>query len=240
ALVCWMTWLPHGHRARLVGAGILIGALMLFRQFSGVVVAMAVIVIAVEEHSTNACGRSTFAARALMVVMLLVLIAYVRIARVELGGLIFFAAWPAAILTLMAARARTSNVATALILGQLGIGITLAAMPLFTYHLAQHSVRAWFQETITINSAVTQLRFRGGGWYGALPIVGRHQEIASSALRKSRNGLYGAAFPLVPAPKGLLSARRFHRLEGTSGLILPVVASFYALVSLHLEGPVYV
>ena len=35
-LACWMTWLPTRHPVQLVGAGLLLGVLTLFRQLSGV------------------------------------------------------------------------------------------------------------------------------------------------------------------------------------------------------------
>lgn len=240
ALVGWLAYARRGSIVRTVGAGLLVGLIALFRQLTGVWVAMAVLVLFLLEHSENARGRQTILARTVLGLLLLALVAYLVVARGPgPGGIVLMASWPIAVLLVVLDKVTTTNRTTARILTEFTIGAFVAALPMLTYHLVYGSVVAWFDDIAVASVALTQLNFFDGGWFSLLSIAGFYQALSSADVVKIANGLYWGFLPIVPAANGLLLLRRLFNLQDTAMLALPMVAAFYSLVSLHLEGPTY-
>lgn len=241
AIGAWMTWVPADRRHRLVVVGVLLGLSTMFRQLSGVWTAMAVLVIALlEERRVSEDGATPLLARGLLALMLVALIGYLVLSpETEPGGLILFAAWPIAILVWMLARVRTSNGATLVVVARTGAGVILAAAPLVLYHVVHGSIGALFRDTVVAGFNETQMAFFGQGWYGVLPIAGLIQAASSFEAWKIANGLYWMILPLLSAINGFCVLRAIRRGAGADEFALPVIAMFYSLVSLYLEGPLY-
>ena len=239
-LACWLTWVPSVHPARLVGAGLLIGVLTLFRQLSGVWVAMAVLVLVLLERSDDRRERGGWLARALLLVMFTALIGYLVLSlETEPGGVLLIAAWPLAILAWAFVAVRTTNDSIGAAVGQLAIGVVISAWPLAVYHLAHASWGGWVNDTVVAAFGETQMPFFAHGWYGVLPLAGLYQAISSMDGTKIANGLYWAVLSFVSPANGVVILARLRRNRRPDGLALPLLASFYALVSLYLVGPLY-
>lgn len=241
-IACWMIWLPQGHPSRLIGAGLLVGVLTLFRHLNGVWVAMAVLVLALLEHSSR--GRrehSVFLARALLLTMLTGLVGYLVLSpETEPGGLILMAAWPIAILTWMFVYVRASNADVASIVARVALGAAVPAAPLILYHVLHGSFIIWVSDIVLAAIGELDLPFYGQGWwYFYLPQAGFFQAVSSVEPVKVANGLYWMILPVLSAVNGLFILTRLRRGEGARELILPVLASFYALSSLLFEGHLY-
>jgi hypothetical protein len=239
-LAWWMVSLPLRHPARLLGAGILLGVLTLFRQLSGVWVAMGLLVVVLLELPGPARGRELVAGRALLATIAAGIGGYLVLNRsLEPGGLLLIAVWPIAILvwTFTTLRGRNEQVVSAV--GQIGAGFAIAAAPLVLYHLYHHSFRIWIADTVLAASGETQMPFFSGGWYGALPIAALYQVISSHDAAKVVNGLYWAVLPVLSAVNGIVILRQLRKEVLPSELALPILAAFYAFVSLYLEGALY-
>jgi hypothetical protein len=86
----------------------------------------------------------------------------------------------------------------------------------------------------------TQMAFFGNGWYGVLPLAAFHQVVTSFDVVRVVNGLYWMLLPLLSLVNGVLVVRALASARfDASAHVLPLVAAFYALVSLYLEGPLY-
>jgi hypothetical protein len=239
-LVCWLAWTPPGSVVRTIGAGVFLGLITLFRQLTGVWVGMAVLVFLLLEQSTTAQGRQTVFARALLGLMLTALLGYLVLAGGPTsGGILLMGSWPIAILCIAITTIGTTNSATTQLLTRLTFGAAAAALPLVLYHLVNGSFGAWIDDVVVASMALTQLDFFEGGWFSLLSIAGLHQALNSTDPRTIANGVYWGVLPLIPAANGILLLRRLSSGQPVGALALPVVAAFYALVSLHLEGPVY-
>jgi hypothetical protein len=239
-LACWLDWLPTAHPARLFGAGLLVGVLTMFRQLSGVWVMMALLVLAMLERSSGARGRGVLLSRALLTTMVGGLVAYLVLSpETEPGGLLLFAAWPLAILGWMLVRTRTTNAAVGSVIGQVGAGAALPALPLVAYHAVHGSIGGWVSDTVLAAFGETQMPFFGHGWYGVLPLAGLYQALSSTSPAKIFNGVYWAVVPLIAMGNGVLILRKLRRTTAPEELTLPILASFHSLVSLYLEGPLY-
>lgn len=240
ALAWWLVWLPAGHPARLVGAGVLLGVLTLFRHLTGLWVAMGVLSVVILEQRGNGRGRDVLLARAVLGLMLLVLVTYLVVnPETEPGGVLLMAVWPMAILVWLLARARATNAALIRNLAQIAAGGLAAALPLVLYHVAHGSLTEWATDNVFVAVRETALPFFGRGWYGVLPLAALYQAVTSFHPVSIVNGLYWILLPGLPALNGVLILMRLRAGDDPRSLILPILASFYTLTSLLFEGPLY-
>jgi hypothetical protein len=239
ALAYWMTVVPRTGPLRLIGAGFWTGLICLFRQLSGVWIAMAVLVVALIERS-EAGERRSLLARALLAVMLLLMLAFVVLSRQgEPGAVGLFVLWPAAILVLALTRVSASDRQAAGALLQLATGAAIAATPLVAYCLAHHSAAAWFDDNVVAAVHLDRFVTVSGPWLAALPIAAAYQAVDSFEPVKIANGIYWAVLPLLATVNGLLIIKRLRRAVDVSNLILPVLAGFYSLGVLFLQDAIY-
>jgi hypothetical protein len=240
-LASWMIGVPDGHRWRLAGAGFLAGLLTMFRHLTGAWVAMAVLALALLEHSARGSrAHSVLAARGLVAIMLGGILGYLALSpETEPGGLVLMAAWPIAILVWLLVRVRATNAQTASIVVQVAGGGLVAALPLILYHVVHGSLVIWLNDVVLAPWSELELPFYGNGWYALLPIAALYQTLTSFDAVQIANGLYWVVLPVLSAVNGWLVLRRLAAGAETRELVLPVIASFHALTALLLEGPLY-
>jgi hypothetical protein len=236
-LVGWLQWVP-AHPVRTVGAGLLIGIVALFRQLTGVWVAMAVLVVLLREQSEVTRARDRLVARGLILVMLAALIGYLMSAGgPETSGILLLATWPVAILLLELRDNGASNRTSLVIVSQLTVGAAIAGLPLFLYHMTHGSLSAWLDDTVFASINLTTLPFFEGASLILLPVAGLLSIAQSTDVVALVNGIYWMVLPLLAPVNGWLLLRALRRRSEQP--ILPVVAAFYSLVTLHLAGAVY-
>jgi hypothetical protein len=239
ALAWWMTAVDARRPMHFFGTGILLGVLTMFRQLSGVWIAMGVLVVALWERSSEGRGPDLLLARALLLIMAAALLGYLALTpETEPGGVLLIAIWPVAVLTWTFLRIRTTNRDVAKLVAELGAGVALPVLPLLFYHVAHGSVAIWLHDISLAGARETQMDFYGHGWYGVLPIAGLYQALTSLDVAKVINGVYWAVLPLLWAVNGLVVLRNL-RTGVSAQPALPLLAAFYALVSLLFEGPLY-
>jgi len=231
--------MPHGRAARVLGAGFLIGAITLFRQLSGVWVAMGVLLILLREQSTDARGRDTLVARALLLLMLLGMAGYLWFTRgPDMTGILLVASWPAAIIGLTIWNTTTPNRASLNLVCRLALGGIVPLLPILLYHLVHGSLGAWIDDTVFAAPVLSRLDFLEGTRYVLMLVAGIVSVVQPSNPAALVNGLYWVLLPLVPAMNGILILRSMrHRRQDVP--ILPLLAAFYSLVTLHMAGPIY-
>jgi hypothetical protein len=238
-LAWWLTVRPQG-RTRLVGAGIILGTLTLFRHLSGIWVAMGVIALVLIERSSDARGRQLTLMRLQVAIMLVAVIGYLYWSpETEPGGLIFMGVWPAAVFGWMLVSVRTHNRDVAAAVGQLLAGALVPAVPLVLYHLVHGSLGILLHDLLAVAAGESELGFYGHGWYGVLPLAGFYQAVSSFDAVRVANGLYWTVLPALSAVNGALLLRALRNRVDPKTLALPMIAVFYAMVALLFEGPLY-
>jgi hypothetical protein len=238
-LVGWLTWVPPTHGTRTFGAGVLLGAITLFRQLSGVWVAMALLVILLREQSTGARGRDAVLGRGVVLLMLVSLLAYLAFAGgPEASSILLIASWPLTILFFSLRDVSTTNRASVRILWQLSSGGMVAALPLLLYHVVHGSLLAWLDDTVFASMVLTTIPFFENAWFLVLPMSGLVHVADPDDLTAFANGLYWAALPLIPIANGILTIRWMWSARSDVP-VLPLLSAFYSLVTLHLAGAVY-
>jgi len=238
-LACWLTWLPKDQPLRLPGAGVIVGILTMFRQLTGVWMAMAVFCVVFLESSQPQAASRFRLKNAIVLIMLVATLGYVVFSpESNLGGFALFAAWPLAILLVAFFKAPVDDRDVLNIVVRLGFGVGVGVLPMVVYGLFNGSFTRWLEDITVVAVGHTQLHFFGRGWYELLPIVAAYQVISSGDPVRIINGLYWLAIPLIAAINGFLLVARVRRMD-LEGVELPIIASFYALVSLYLQGPLY-
>jgi hypothetical protein len=236
-LVGWLQWMPT-HPVKTFGAGFLIGIVTLFRQLTGVWVAMAVLVVLLREQSEATIARDRLVARGLILVMLATLLGYLMSSSgPETSGILLLATWPVAVLLLELRDTAASNRTSLRLLAQLAVGAVIAGLPLVLYHVAHGSVSAWLDDTVSASINLTTLPFFDEASLILLPVAGLLSIVESQDTVAVVNGIYWLVLPMLAPLNGWLLLRALRRRSDLP--ILPIVAAFYSLVTLHLAGAVY-
>jgi hypothetical protein len=236
-----MVWLTHPSRPtpiHLFGAGVLVGVIALFRQLTGIWVGMAVLLVALSRAADSCRGISAAFSRALITLMLIILAAYVASTR-EASGALLIALPPSVLLLWGLVSIRTSTRAALGVLVWLSAGAAAAVAPLLAYHLATHSMSQWFEDVVVVAAKLPALDFFGKPWYAPAVVIGLRQILTPDSIGTWLNGWYWVALPLLPLANGVWMIRQLRRRGTIDDLVVPVVAAFYGLVSLHYQIPIY-
>ncbi len=232
---------PHLQSARLLLAiGLLIGTIILFRQLTGFLVGIGALAFLLWDAGERAARRrAALLGRALAATMAVALAAYLALAT-DISGLVLFGVWPLALLGRLASRPQASNREVARIAGTVAAGMALAALPLAAYHLWHGSVQAWADDVGPAAVALTRLDFFERNNFAALIYHAARQMVTTPSVPAILNGFYWVTLPLLAAVNGFVVLRRIGRAGSTAALpVMPTLAVFYAVVSVHFQIPVY-
>jgi hypothetical protein len=230
---------PSRTSARLIAAGVLIGTIILFRQLTGFLVGLGTMTFLLwQAGEGGGRGRNALFGKIIAATMAVALAAYLA-AATDVSGVVLFGVWPVALLALLVSRPQASNHEVLRLAGAVITGIVIASVPLMTYLLWHGSVRAWMADVGPTAVALTRLDFFDRTNFGALVVRGLVQTLSSRDLPSVLNGLYWASLPLVAAVNGAIVLRRLWLNPAVAVAPLPIVAVFYAVVSVHFQIPVY-
>ncbi len=231
---------PHPRSARrLVAVGFLLGAIILFRQLTGFLVGIGTFVFLLwDAGEQGARGRAAVFGRALATTMAAAMAAYLVLTS-DIGGLVLFGIWPLALLARLTFRPQAPNREIARIAGTIAAGVCLSALPLAAYHLWHGSVQAWADDVGPASIALRRLDFYDRSNFAALVYHAARQIVISPSVPSLLNGLYWMALPLLAVANGFIVWRLLERHVNNAAAALPVMALFYALVSVHFQIPVY-
>ena len=242
-IACALLWLPRDSKVRLVMVGFLVGMLVLFRQLTGVLVCMGVITCLLLETASpsdrDRTGRP-IVAWILILVMALGLVGYLT-KNTNLTGFVLFGFCPLLMLAWLLATTKVDNRKVIRIAVGLTIGGVIAALPLVTYHLIHGSLQAWLTDTIINAVGLTKLPFMNLQLYGTLVLTGVIRLFKIRSLGELLNAFYWIVLPLLAFIHGVVFLRFItrNRTASPTTYTLPVLAIFYAMVSVHFQIPIY-
>ncbi len=217
--------------------GFLLITLFLFRQLSGVIVALGVVGWLIFQLDDRASERAVIG-RGVLGIMALGLAGYL-LSKTEIVGFLLFGIWPLGMLIYLIVTVRISDKAMWRMIGRLCLGGALAFLPLVVYHLSNGSLGVWFHESFIAVLDVAKFNFGWYGWVFALAMLYISQP---ATLAEFANGLFW--FVLLAAPV-VMGGVIWHRLyKGReAALTLPAmlfIPPFYGLVAItHYQIPIY-
>ena len=183
-------------------------------------------------------GEDAVLGRALAATMAAAMAAYLVLTS-DIGGLVLFGIWPLALLARLTFRPQAPNREIARMAGTIAAGVCLSALPLAAYHLWHGSVQAWADDVGPAAIALRGLDFYDRSNFAALVYHAARQIVTSPSVPSLLNGLYWMALPLLAVVNGFVAWRLLERHVSNAAAALPVMALFYALVSVHFQIPVY-
>jgi hypothetical protein len=239
-IVCVLAWLPRESRWRLETLGFLVVTILLFRQLTGVIVAIGVLTYLLCEAPGQARGKDRLMARALIALMAGGLALYLG-AKTDPFAILIFGLWPLGCLVWAWSRAAPANGEVLRLTLRLGLGGVVAAAPLVLYHLFHGSMAAMFDDTVLAALSLTEFGFIRNYGYLVFLFHGLGQLFSAETAAGVLNGLFWAVLPLLATANGFLVARSLVRTASAGPLVhpLPFLAVFYALVSVHYQIPIY-
>jgi hypothetical protein len=223
-------------RGRLELLGFLLVTLFLFRQLSGLFALFGVLTFLLLQEPRHGGRQRALVARGLALAMLAGLALYLR-AKIDLAAAVLFGGAPLLILCYTAAATQVADRVMVRQLLRLGCGGLVALLPLLTYHLTQGSLLSWWDDSVTA-LARSDLRFLSAPSYAALSLQGLAQAL-SGGKTALFNGFFWFLLPLLPALLGLVTLRALLRGAAAGRAALPLVACFFALVSVQHQIPLY-
>ncbi|HEU4510849.1 MAG TPA: hypothetical protein VFR78_21640 [Pyrinomonadaceae bacterium] len=236
--VC-LTYIPPKRKSRIVIAGFLTGLIFLLRQITGIFVAMAVLTYFFSEEKTEGDRRSTLLSKSLLAVMLIGAATYLFSAT-DPVGLLLFGIWPIIVLIQALFYSATSNRRALEIITRMALGSFAAAIPILVYHLAHRSLWTFFDDTVLRALHVARFSYLKFQNFGDQIIYALQNVLAFGSLATVVNGIYWVILPLIASLVGLLTLREFRRSRSLAAVgSLPIIAVFYAQVSLLQQIPIY-
>lgn len=240
-----LAWIPRESRWRLVVAGFLLTTLFLFRQLSGLLVAIGTLTYLLGEAPPPAAVarrlRDRLLASAVLAIMGGGLMVYL-LTKTDATALILFGAGPLGIMVWAGLRGRCGNRQAATILLRLAAGGLVALAPLLLYHLAQGSLLSWIDDTVMVAFSLTELPFfELVRYYDFLFLAGLSM-LAPSSLAVFVNSLFWVVLVLLTPVAGFVLLRRLWR-QGAGAdarpYLLPMLAVFHAVAAVHFQVPAY-
>jgi len=237
ATIAWLSWNPIGLRWRHIVTGFLVGVAFLFRQLSGVFLAAGVLVFLLLEKPTPGASGGRRLARVTLALVAMGSAWYI-LRVTDPFGWVLFGVWPLAVVLWAWLRTGRSDREVFALLRDLSLGGLISAFPLLAYHLAHGALGDWFQDTFGAAMSLPTLGFMKRPGYLMMGILAWRGFHSGDPDRLINAGLYTCLL-LIAALLGVLLFRTLVRGSRSSIHPLPVIATFYALVSLHYQLPIY-
>lgn len=239
-LIWFMQPTGREYGSRLFIAGLILANMFLFRQLSAVFATMACVSYLFYESSQSQKTRLPLKGRlfsvAVLLVTLTILCVYLWL-KVNPSGILLFGIFP---VILLIYQIRDSNVSNHLALDiclKIGIGFLVGLMPIFAYHIWNHSLSSWLSDTVLVAIGFTTLEFFKSASYVEL-VIDAFLNLGELNAYSAFNSLFWLGLLLAPAIYGVTLVTRLHKgvVNLSPVVYMPV---FYMLVSVHYEIPVY-
>lgn len=239
---------------RIEAVGAIVMTVFLFRQLTGVLVAMGALAFLLLEATAESqgtdpraeagpsgAGAGGWLARGLIVVMIAGLVGYLTHAT-DLLGWLLFGIWPVLLLLHAVRAVRVPDARVLSLVSRLAVGGLVAALPLLLYHALHGSLGAWYRDVFVTAFSLPAMPFFASMSHADQLGAGL-RSLASGDLRATINGAFSAVLPLVGMAVGLTLMRRLTTTSATGPHPAPpalaVLAVFYGVVSVHYQIPIY-
>jgi hypothetical protein len=220
----------------LEALGFLLVTTFLFRQLTGVVVAMGAVAWLLIAMPTSADSGRVLLARSVLGVMAAGLAAFL-ITKTDIVGGLLFGVWPLLVLVQAMRRLRADDRAALALIGRLSLGGAAALMPLLAYHLLHGSLLLWLDDMVGGALALNAMPFTRRIVHAAMIVLSVQQLLALDSLDSVVNAVFWLAVLALPVANGLLLLRQGRSGEAPDPLL--AVAVFHALVSVFHQIPTY-
>lgn len=225
-------------KAALELLGFLVVTIILFQQVSGILVAMGVFTCLLLQEQRAEARERVVLARVLAALMFTGLGFYL-IAKTDLVSALLLGSCPLLLIALAGVRTRFGDRRFCIHLLRMGVGGLIAFLPLLAYHLLNSSLGSWWADTVGAGFLQSELPSIDVPHYVHIVWLGLQQLLEGRSVGEALNGVFWIVLPLLPLVLALFILTACRRGQASGRAALPVVAAFYALVSVHYQVPTY-
>jgi hypothetical protein len=232
--------LKPGSRWRLEAVGMLVMLVFLFRQLSGVFVAMGVLTYLLVETRDPEHHPSPTAARFLIALMFLGLAGYLALST-DVIGFTLFGAWPLGVFWWTWRHTTLSNRQVLRLVARLSLGSAVGLAPLVAYYLYHGSLMAWLNDCFVRALRIADLEVMPSAGYIYYLLGGVYNFLGGTGVPAHINGLYWIALFFLPMLNGYCLLRYLYHSQRPSivNVSVPMVTVFFAVVSVFNQIPFY-
>jgi len=216
--------------------GFLVGLTFLFRQLTGVFLALAVTVILFLKLSDETAENKPIAGSIVLAGLAIGLSFYLYVSA-KPAGLILIGLSPVFILLLAALTSRVDIKIVISTLSWLTIGAVISILPLILYHGLQGNLALWFHDCFVMPFTFIEHGHLSEATFIALPYFGISELLAGN-IGAIKGLIFWSSLLIAPLIIGINVLRTIiSRTHLNSEL--PILASFFCLVAIHYEIPIY-
>jgi len=238
ATICAAAYTRPDGRWRLELLGFLIVAVFLFRQLTGVFVAIGLVAYLLHTLPGGATARRPLLARLLVAVMALGLCGYL-LTTGQATNIVLFAAPTLMALAAVFLSTRLDDRGVLAMTLRLGLGGAAAALPLVAYLAYHGAFAAWYDDIVLAAAGQTRLGFIRNWYHLAMLVESGKAILALEGPRAILNALAWIALLAMPPLNGVLLYHAIRRGDALARHPLPFVAVFYSLVAVHHQNATY-
>jgi len=238
AVIACLYWLKPG-LTRYFIVGFLLALAFLLRQLSGIFLAMGAIAWLLSQPVAAECRERSWLARGTLFLIAAGLSGYL-ISKGSAAVIIMFGIWPLAALVVIWRHLRISDREVAVMFGTLGMGATLATLPLLIYLLYHGSFAAWLDDVVVVALRLNGLSFLSQPSFAALFVHTVGSVVANPTAGRLSSGMFWLALVALPIISGLVLWKRASEgLDPHQWHPATVIAVFFAPASAHYQIPLY-
>jgi len=222
-------------------AGFIVGMVFLFRQLTGVFIAMAAFIyLLIERQDKLEDQKHGFLAKAILILCAIGVAIYLSFAT-DLVGIILVGIWPFLLIVRSAFLVQRNNKEVSKLSARFLSGFLMAFVPLLIYHLMHGSVYAWFKDTLLEVMHIMHFPHLKGPSYQYLLWGGVFQMSESHGdMYRLLNGLYWVLLPYIHLCNGVITFFALKKnVQALQKMYLPLIACFYSLVALLSQHQLY-
>lgn len=229
---------------RILFSGFIVGTIYLFRQLTGVFIAVAtVFYLLLEEQRVGGTksDRKNLAGKIIMGILSSGMLFYLS-RSTDWIGMILIGLWPFGLLLRGVWLVSKPDKDVLKILGLLLAGACVGFLPITIYHGMHGSLHEWLKDTLLDVFQVTSLAYLKDPSYQYLFWGGMYQGVKSwPSVYGISNGLFWISLPLLSLVNGVFTvfALKQNGKNNAGQLIFPIFACFNALVSLYTQNHLY-
>jgi hypothetical protein len=217
--------------------GFLVGIIFLFRQITGVFLALAVTTILFSAHSKNAEKGHSLAGSIILATLCVTLSLYL-LSSAKFSGLLLLGICPVIVLAIAAARCKLAWKPALLIIVKLLAGAAISAVPIILYHLVNGSLSALIDDVLLSVLTLTKLPLFESYTYPT--IIAQGLAVLKAGEISAIVGIvFWAALLFAPLLLGISVIRRMFDTEYELP-VLGIIALFHALIAVMIEAPYYI
>lgn len=218
--------------------GLLLGLCFLFRQLSGVMLAMGTLAWLLVRLPSTEPSKTPRLARGLLIVMALGIAGYLY-GKGSVTGLVLFGLWPLGLLVLAWNRVAAPDGDVARLIGWLMLGVVIAAAPLAVHNLISGAFAGWLRDLFVTPMMIDAMPFIREASYATIALIALNNLLTAPSTAALLNAPFWLALLAAPPVLGIVLLRRLSRATHSRPSPLPVLAVFYAMVALHYHIPHY-